>query len=273
MNKVFEMRVPLFLSAALFFVGAAPVVAERFDCVISPAVTVRVGTPVPGLLDEVLVDQGDRLVRGQKIAALHSEVESKTLELLAVQARSTAEIEAQESRLSLSKKRLERVRDLVEREVATQEQLEAVEAETEVIIRERAIAEMRRQVMLLELERAEAQIERRTIRSPLDGVVVARHLFGGEFFATEDSVVTIAKVDPLHVVAFLPVSLYRSIKVNGTYSVFPEPPVEGEYPAKISVIDSVFDAASGTFGIRLELANPDGHIPAGHRCQVEINID
>jgi len=29
-----------------------------------------------------------------------------------------------------------------------------------------------------------------------------------------------------------------------------------------------FDAASGTFGIRSELRNPDHRIPAGHRCRI-----
>jgi hypothetical protein len=32
----------------------------------------------------------------------------------------------------------------------------------------------------------------------------------------------------------------------------------------------VFDAASGTFGVRLELANPRGAVPGGIRCQVDF---
>jgi hypothetical protein len=36
------------------------------------------------------------------------------------------------------------------------------------------------------------------------------------------------------------------------------------------VVDRVFDASSGTFGVRLELPNPNGAIPAGVRCKVEF---
>lgn len=243
-----------------------------FDCVITPAVTVQVGTPVSGVLAEVLVDQGDVVIQGQIIARLRSEVENMTAELLELQALSTAEIEAQQSRLSLARKRLERAQDLVSRNVGTREALEAAEAEVEVITRELAIAEMRHKVADLEWRRANAQVEQRVMRSPLDGVVVARHLFGGEFMGTEDSVVAIAKVDPLYVEAFLPVTAYRDVSIGMSLSVSPEPPLQGTFQAEITVIDQVFDAASGTFGIRLEMPNSDAAIPAGHRCQIDIAV-
>ena len=38
----------------------------------------------------------------------------------------------------------------------------------------------------------------------------------------------------------------------------------------MSVVDSVLDPASGTFGVRLELANADQSIPAGIRCRVDF---
>ncbi len=266
------MRTMVICAVLAACLGATEGRAQTFDCVISPAVTVRVGSPVSGVLDEVRVDQGDLVVKGQEIARLRSEVEQKTVELLAAQARSTAEIEAQDSRLALSRKRLDRVRELAASNISSREQLETAEAETEVIVRERALAELRRDVAGLELQRARAQLDQRVIRSPLDGVVVTRHLFGGEFLGTEDSVVTVAQVDPLHVVAFLPVTLYRSLEVGMVLPVRLEAPAEGVVEARVDVVDRVFDAASGTFGVRLTLPNPAGAIPAGHRCQIELML-
>ncbi len=254
-------------------VGVGAAQAETFDCVITPAVTVRVGSPVSGLLAEVLVDQGDTLKAGQVIARLRSEVEAKTVELLEIQARSTAEIEAQTSRLELAQKRLERARDLAGRNVGTLEKLEAAEAEVDVITREHVIAEMRREVIGLELQRARAQLDQRVIRSPIDGLVVIRHLYAGEFLGSEDSVVTVAQINPLHVEAFLPVTNYPLLSPGMTIQVKPDAPVAGAFAAELQVIDRVFDAASGTFGIRLSLPNPDGSIPAGHRCQLELTLN
>jgi hypothetical protein len=48
------------------------------------------------------------------------------------------------------------------------------------------------------------------------------------------------------------------------------PPVGGVYKAVVTVVDQVFDAASGTIGVRLELPNPDYAIPAGLKCQVRF---
>ena len=44
----------------------------------------------------------------------------------------------------------------------------------------------------------------------------------------------------------------------------------GEYAARVKVVDRVVDAASGTFGVRLELPNPQGAVPAGVKCKVRF---
>jgi hypothetical protein len=36
----------------------------------------------------------------------------------------------------------------------------------------------------------------------------------------------------------------------------------------VTVVDQVLDAASGTFGVRLALPNPERQLPAGIRCKV-----
>ena len=40
----------------------------------------------------------------------------------------------------------------------------------------------------------------------------------------------------------------------------------------VTVVDHVFDAASGTFEVRLERANPDDKIPARQRCPVFFDV-
>lgn len=264
------MRAISLPSVIVLCVGVSSASAEMFNCVINPAVVLRVGGPVEGLLEAVFVDQGDLLVKGQKIAALRSEVEVTTVNVLSVQAESKAEVEAQQSRLTLANKRLDRVREMVSRNIATQEDLEAAEAEAEVITRELAIAELRRTVAQMELERARQQLSQREILSPIDGVVISRHLFDGEYLDQDSPVVTLARINPLHVEAYLPVAYYDTVTPGMTLPVLPDAPLTGSYDGRVSVVDRVFDAASGTFGVRIVLENPDLEIPAGHRCQVEL---
>ena len=43
------------------------------------------------------------------------------------------------------------------------------------------------------------------------------------------------------------------------------------YKAKVTIVDRVIDAASGTFGVHLELPNPEYHLPAGLKCKVAFH--
>ena len=56
-------------------------------------------------------------------------------------------------------------------------------------------------------------------------------------------------------------------------SVNPKEPFSGRYEATIEPVDQVFDLASGTFGARLALPNPDQALPARLRCEVMLPIE
>jgi RND family efflux transporter MFP subunit len=263
------MRKVLFVLLALAWAQAAN--AAEYDCVINPAVMVKVGSPIAGLIDEVYVKRGDKVKKGDKIARLRSRVEETTVALDKEQATNTAEIEAQQARLSLSQSKLERAEKLERRNISSTEKLEEARAQSEVISHELAIAEMHHRTAQLELERARELLAQRTIRSPIDGVVLERALYDGEFLTQDAHVVTLAQIDPLYVEAFVPVESYGSIQIGMTGKIRPHKPIDGVFYGIVTVVDSVFDVASGTFGIRLRLDNPDGKIPAGHRCTLTFD--
>jgi multidrug efflux pump subunit AcrA (membrane-fusion protein) len=113
----------------------------------------------------------------------------------------------------------------------------------------------------------------RTIRSPFSGVVVEVLLKPGEFGAItfKDPILKLAEIDPLHVEVILPVSVYGKVKPGQRATVMPEQPVGGRYTTAVKIVDRVVDAASGTFGVRLELPNRDRGLPAGVRCKVQFH--
>ena len=71
---------------------------------------------------------------------------------------------------------------------------------------------------------------------------------------------------------FLPTVLYNEIHVGGKAEVGPELPIGGIYIAIVTVVDRVLDAASGTFGVRLALPNPDFLLPAGIAARAHLKI-
>jgi len=145
------------------------------------------------------------------------------------------------------------------------------EAETQKILAEIGVLEAKenREVAELELERARAALEQRTLRSPVTGVVTERVLYSGEF-VKGTPVLKLAQIHPLRVEVIAPVSLLGKVAVGMSAEVNPEAPVGGVHAAKVTVVDRVVDAASGTFGVRLELPNPTYRLPAGLKCKVRF---
>lgn len=244
--------------------------AEGFDCLMEPAEVIELGSPTTGVLDKVLVNRGDRVEAGQIVAQLNSEVERSTVDLLRVRARTETVIDAQRRALEMVDKRYERSRQLLERGAISAEAFDQVEAERIAAEANVFSAELNQDLAAKELLRAEVALDMRSVRSPVNGFVAERTLTAGEYVGNNDHVMVIVQLDPLRVEAFLPVSLYGEIKPGDVATVAPEAPLNGAYTAHVTAIDRVFDAASATFVALLELPNPDGALPAGHRCKLTL---
>jgi RND family efflux transporter MFP subunit len=263
---------PFMALAVLMATTATAAAAESFDCVIDPSETVKLGSPITGVLAEVLVQRGDAVTRGQPVATLESSIEASTVRLNRFRAESTAKIDAQEERLKLAQSRVDRTgspRGLV----VTQDKYEELHAEAGVAEQELLREKQDRQLSQLELERSQATLDQRTIRSTIDGIVTEKKLAAGEFVNQEGYVVTLARLDPLNVEVFLPVVYFKQVRVGMEGSVHPAPPIGNTYSAIVSIVDHVFDPASATFGVRLALPNPGNVLPGGQRCKVTFDFD
>jgi multidrug efflux pump subunit AcrA (membrane-fusion protein) len=136
--------------------------------------------------------------------------------------------------------------------------------------RSEAAAELDQDTARLELKNARTLLERRTIRSPVDGVVTELTLHPGEFAHKQSPVMTIAEINPLNVEVYVPITKYGTIEPGMFGEVVPEDPVGGKYLAEAKIVDRVFDTASSTFGVRLALPNPNFALPAGLKCRVHF---
>lgn len=259
------------VAAALTACGAARADGRRFDCVIDPTMTVKLGSPTAGLVSEVLVERGDVVAAGQVVARLESSVEAATLELNKARAASAARVEAQAARLTLSRARMGRARELLARNSVTRDKFDEQRADMRVAEEDLAREKVELRLAELEVERSRAVLEQRTIRSPIAGVIAERKLSPGEFVHQDTFIMSIVHLDPLHVEAFLPVAMYPKIAIGETIMVAPDEPIGGSHAATVSVIDRVFDPASATFGVRLLLPNPDNRLPGGQRCKLDFD--
>ena len=80
----------------------------------------------------------------------------------------------------------------------------------------------------------------------------------------------IARLDPLRVEVFVPIALYGQVAVGQRAVVTPEAPINRPLEGRVIVVDRVADAASSTFGVRLEIPNPGHRVPGGLKCKVRL---
>jgi RND family efflux transporter MFP subunit len=265
--KRFVRRV--FAAAALLAWGAN---AAEFDCLIEARQQVEIRSPVEAVIESVLVQRGDLVKKGQVIATLESGPERASLELARSRATMQGELKAAEARMDLAQKKMLRAAELYKQNFVSVNARDEAEAEFRFSTEQLRQAKENQKLAELEVQRSTEVLALRTIKSPFSGVVVEVLQKPGEFSSTnlKDPIVKLAEVDPLHVEVILPVALYGKIKVGAQALVLPEQPVGGRYSATVKVVDRVIDAASGTFGVRLELPNRNRAIPAGARCRVRF---
>jgi RND family efflux transporter MFP subunit len=242
------------------------------DGLIEPHRVVEIGSSVTGVLETVDVERGDAVKNNQVLATLQSGVEKATLDLARARAKLASEIEQRQEQLDFMMRKQERFEQLFKSKAVPFEKMD--EARTDRNLAEISLQQAieNQQIADLEKERAAAALAQRTIRSTISGVVVERYMSPGEYVENRP-ILKIAQIDPLNVEVILSVEQLGMIREGMTATVFPQEPVGGSYEAKVTVVDRVVDAASGTYGVRLELPNPHYRINAGIKCNVAFPVE
>jgi len=259
---------------ALAVLVAAPPAgaAQEYDCMIEARQAIEIRSPVEAVIDQVHVQRGTVVKKGQLLVTLASGPERAGLALAQSRAQMQGEIKAAQARLDIAQKKAQRAEELFKQNFVSNNARDEAQAELQLATEELRRAQEMQKLNSLEAKRAAEVVALRSIRSPLNGVVVEVLLKPGEFGAItfKDPIMKLAEIDPLHVEVVLPVSQYGQVKSGQKATVMPEAPVGGRYDTTVALVDKVIDAASGTFGVRLELRNRNFEIPAGVRCRVEF---
>jgi RND family efflux transporter MFP subunit len=272
----FGQRSSIFL-LLLALVTASPATAQdmkadssEFDCLVQPKMVLKLGTSVPALISEVLVDRGAIVKKGDIVARLESGVEAAAVALAKVRANDESAVRSGRTRVEFQSRKEERTKQLRRGDNVSISTSDEAETAARVAENELDAAEINLKLAQLELVRASELLNQRIIRSPINGVVVERTLGPGEYAYDQSHIMTVSQIDPLNVEVYVPLSQFGRIRPGMSAEVYPEAPVGGRYTAIVVVVDQVFDAASGTIGIRLELPNPDYALPAGLRCRARF---
>lgn len=246
--------------------------ANPYDCLIEPSQTVEVRSATEGIIEKVHVQRGDRVRAGQPLVQLESSVEAAAVQIARHKADAGGRVASAQGRLAYAEKKLQRSEALQSQNFLSVQARDEADAEKRILEAELREARESKELSTHEHRHAQEVLGRRTLRSPFNGVVLDRMLNPGDLAEAgtgRKAILKLVQVEPLRVEVVLPLAAYGKLKAKTTAEVVPEG-IEGKYTATVTVIDSVFDSASGTFGVRLELPNAGGKVPAGIRCKVDF---
>lgn len=224
--------------AAFFLAGSCTAAIQR-DGVVLPFKEVRVSAAVAGTLRSVDVKEGDVVRAGQMLAQIDSRQQQLEVDRLAkIVEKRRFDFEGFDALLKDS---------MTSRDQAMQARIELEIAE-------------------LDQRRAQAELEKRVLLSPLDGLVVAVRFEAGEW--VEPGAIVAEVVDIGSVLAQLLLTAEEAgavklgLEVPLTFPALPNFTARG----KIEFIDPRVDPSSGFQRVRVLVENRDGVIRPGLRC-------
>ena len=253
--------------------GAGAAADPGYVCLIEPFQRIELRSSVEARIDAIHVDRGSEVKRGQILVELDRAAERVALEGARYRAVMEGQIKTAESKLTGAREKFNRRDQLVaEKFIAAQDRDDSL-ADMQVAEASLVEAKDNRRLAAIEERRLNEMLEQRRLRSPINGVVTERLQHMGEIAQSGENarpILRLAQTDPLRVEVVLPVAMYGRLRPGQKANVDAEAPLSGRYLATIAIVDRVVDSASGTFGVRLELPNPKGLIPAGVKCRIHF---
>ncbi|MFK7890480.1 MAG: HlyD family efflux transporter periplasmic adaptor subunit [Granulosicoccus sp.] len=229
----------------------------------------ELGSSVTGVLESVDVERSQFVKRGDVVAKFESKAERKALELLKEKARSTLDVNLRKASVPAMSSYPDQSERPIAHGMLSKQKYAARESETSVFKTRLVQAEEIERVRALELEHAQALLDRRTVRSPMDGIVVQQHREAGEY-VDGHGIVTVAQLHPLHIETFVDSEYIGGVAEGMAAEIRIDKGTDEILSATVDRIDKLVDTTSGKVGIRLVMANEDYGVLAGSNCQVRF---
>ena len=239
MNKIFLCLKIIFISHLLLHADE-----KCIEGTSQPRERITISSPVDEVVEEVLVEEGDNVSKGDVLAKLLSkkqELAAKKLDNL----------------ISKAKFEYEAVKDLYEKKIESR----ANYLEKKAILGGFEVDKLM----------AENDVSDRLIKSPSDGVIVYRLIDPGESAEKVKALFELIDVSSLQLVFFLSTEYLDSFKLGDHVGVeFPEVKNNSTGKAVLKFIDPQVDSRSGLFRLRFEFDNKDAKIKPGVRVRMKL---
>lgn len=236
--------------------------------------TVDVVPRVAGRIDSLTAKLGDRVTRGQLIAKIEDrELQQQVKQIEQNVLVNRATVTQRESDLQLRKTTLTRQQELLSRGLATRQTVEDAEAahNSAVAAVELAVAQLgQTQARLDELK---ITLSNTNIVSPVDGFVGKRNLDQGAFAGANTAILSVVDIATVRLVSNLVEKDFKRVTA-GVVALIEVDAFPGEqFTGTVSRVAPVFDAATRTAPMEIEVPNPGFRLKPGMFARVKLTVD
>lgn len=230
-------------SLAWFALGIAQAhgadIPAPISCLLYPNTVTEVASPVQGVVQSILVDRGQSVQAGQLLLQLNDSVEQ-------------AVVRQAEAEASLLSSKVARNRQLIQDNLIAPHQREEMETGA--------------RIAGAKLDEARSRLAQRSVRSPVNGIVLERMVDVGERVG-EAPLLRIVSLNPLYAELVFPQNAHGHLRPQQSVRLL-LPALGRTVVGRIMVVDPVIDAASNSFGVRVSIVNEGNTVPSGLRCEV-----
>ena len=235
-----------------------------------PYQDIDVAAAEAGVIEAIDVKEGDRVKADQILVRMDSAVLEVTLKIARSVKQARGQLESATEELALQTKMFSKLEGLLERQHASSQEIER--ALTQRRIAQARLKAVREDLVIktLEYERAVAQLERRRLRSPIDGIVTRIMKDRGESVLLSDPVlVKVVQLDPLLVIFLVPAEQARTLANGKSVDIR----ITDSQTAKgqIEFVSPTADPQSGLTRVRVRVPNSDERLPCGATCYLLLN--
>lgn len=235
-----------------------------------PYRTIDLAAIETGLISEILVREGDKVNADQPLAKLNSDLLQSLLTIARHTKEARGRLQAARAEVKLKEDRAKRFAEVYSSGHARPEEVQRAETDLEIARGNLLAAEENVILKKLEYEKILTQIDRRTIRAPIAGVVSHIHKEHGEFVAPNDpTVLTLVQLDPLLAVFSLTTAQTSRLSVDQQVRI----QITGRrepVKAVVEFIAPITDAESGLVLVKVRVDNSDGAFRSGVRCTLVL---
>jgi len=238
------------------------------------ATTVDVVPRIAGRLELVPIKLGDRVTRNQVIAKIEDrEIKEQINQALATLEVNKANATQRENEVQVQQNALDRARNSYERGLTSKQLLEDAESRFNNAVSQVNVAKAQQVQTQSRIDELRITLSNTTVVSPIDGFVSRRNLDPGAFAAANTVILTVVDIRTVRMVASLVEKGFRRVTA-GVPAIVRVDTFEGEdFAGVVSRVAPVFDPATRTALMEIEVPNPGYRLKPGMYARVRLTVE